>query len=75
MAPNLHTISRLDYPIFEPEAPYEKNGQVSNVVFSCGQVVINGTLFVYYGGADEVIGVATANLEELTDEVRKSGTR
>ena len=58
-------ISRTDYPIFEPETDFEKQGEIPNVVFPCGTVVINGTLFVYYGAADKVIGVATVKLCDL----------
>lgn len=58
-------IGRTNYPIFEPEAEYEKNGQVSNVVFPCGAVVIGKTIFMYYGAADKVLGVATIELEKL----------
>ena len=43
----------------EPKMAYEKNGVVSNVVFPCGAVLIKDTLYVYYGGADTVVGVAT----------------
>ena len=60
-----HVIARRGTPLFEPEVPYEKEGQVAEVVFPCGAVVINGRLFVYYGGADKVIGVATIKLSEL----------
>ena len=60
-----HVIARKGTPLFEPEVPYEKEGQVAEVVFPCGAVVINGRLFVYYGGADKVIGVATIKLSEL----------
>jgi predicted GH43/DUF377 family glycosyl hydrolase len=35
------------------------------VVFPCGKVVIDGTLFVYYGGADKYVGLATCELDEL----------
>ena len=45
--------------------PYEKDGIVSNVVFPCGTAVIRGQLFVYYGGADKVTGVATISLKDL----------
>ena len=60
-----HVIARRETPLFEPEVPYEKEGQVAEVVFPCGAVVINDRLFVYYGGADKVIGVATIKLSEL----------
>ncbi len=58
-------IARSMSAILEPEMHYEREGIVPNVVFPCGVVVINGILFVYYGGADRVIGVATANLAAL----------
>lgn len=58
-------IGRTDYPIFEPETPYEKDGIVANVVFPCGSVLIGKKLFVYYGGADKVIGVATIDIDKL----------
>lgn len=58
-------IARTEEPIFDPRHPYEKVGQVSNVVFPCGAVVIGGKLFMYYGGADQVVGVATIPLNAL----------
>jgi predicted GH43/DUF377 family glycosyl hydrolase len=60
-------IARRQTPLLEPEMPYEKEGQVANVVFPCGAVVINDRLFVYYGGADKVIGVATVTFSELLE--------
>jgi predicted GH43/DUF377 family glycosyl hydrolase len=48
-----------------PETKYEKEGQVNNVVFPCGQAVVDGELFVYYGGADSVIAVATCQVDDL----------
>ena len=58
-------LSRTVYPIFEPEAPYEKEGEVPNVVFPCGNVVIDDMLYVYYGGGDSVVGVATVKIDKL----------
>ncbi len=52
-------------PVLEPNRPYENNGFKSGIVYSCGAVVIDKTLFVYYGGADTVVCVATQNLEEF----------
>ena len=60
-------LARTDEPIFEPETQYEIEGEVPNVVFPCGAVVIKDTLYVYYGGADKVIGVATMRLKDLID--------
>ena len=58
-------IGRTDYPVFEPETDYEKDGQVANVVFPCGAAVIGKKIFVYYGGGDKVLGVATVKIAEL----------
>ncbi len=60
-------LARTDYPLFGPETPYELQGQVPNVVFPCGTVVIDGTIFLYYGGADRVTGVATLSLADLLE--------
>jgi len=55
--------------LLEPVEPYETQGCYggSGVVFPCGKVVIDGTLFVYYGGADQYVGLATCPLQELID--------
>lgn len=64
-------ISRLDAPILEPIMDYEINGQVPNVVFSCGVVLKDDTLYVYYGGGDTVLGVATCKLADLLKKLRE----
>jgi predicted GH43/DUF377 family glycosyl hydrolase len=58
-------IYRSEEPILEPKEDYERFGFVPNVVFSCGSILLDGQLLVYYGGADTVIGVATFNLSEI----------
>lgn len=65
-------LARTDYPIFEPEMPYELEGQVPNVVFPCGQVIIKDLLYVYYGGGDKVVGVATMPVESLLKKLLSS---
>ena len=62
-------IYRSEYPILEPVMNWEKQGIVNNVVFSCGSVIKGDKLFVYYGGADRVIGVASIELEKLLEPV------
>jgi len=64
-------LYRSQYPILEPEEYYENNGYKWGVVYSCGAVVKDGTLFVYYGGADKVIGVASIKLSTLLDDIKK----
>jgi predicted GH43/DUF377 family glycosyl hydrolase len=62
-------IARRKVPLLEPETPYELYGQVNNVVFPCGAAVIGEDLFVYYGGADSAIGVATMKLSDLVNSL------
>jgi len=52
-------IHRQAEPILVPELGWEKRGLVPNVVFSCGAVEIGNMYYVYYGGADTHIGVAS----------------
>lgn len=47
------------------EQPYELNGFYPGAWFPCRKVVIDGTLLVYYGGADKYVGVATCPLQDL----------
>ena len=58
-------IARQAEPILVPELDWEINGYVPNVVFSCGQALIDDEIYVYYGGADTVIGVAKMKLKDI----------
>ncbi len=58
-------IGRTSQPIMSPVEPWEREGWISNVVFPCGQVVRDGIVYLYYGGADHVVGVATITIDEL----------
>ncbi|MEK7471453.1 MAG: hypothetical protein AAB623_02280 [Patescibacteria group bacterium] len=65
-------LYRSNQPILEPDEWYENEGYKSGVVYSCGAIVKDGQLFVYYGGADKVSCVATANLDKFLDELLRS---
>jgi len=60
-------LARGNEWILGPEAPYERQGDVPDVVFPCGWVLRDDgeTLHLYYGGADSVVCVAEARLSEL----------
>lgn len=62
-------IARSQEWIFGPDAPYERSGDVSQVVFPCGWVLgeDGDTLRIYYGAADTSVCVATASLDALLD--------
>jgi predicted GH43/DUF377 family glycosyl hydrolase len=65
-------IGRPKEPVFWPEEIWELRGDVPNVVFSNANPVVDGRVYVYYGGADHVIGLATCTLEDLLDYARAS---
>ncbi len=62
-----HVLRRLPNWILAPLAPYERTGDVPNVVFPCGLLhdTTSGEIRMYYGAADNSICLATAPLEDL----------
>ncbi len=64
-------LYRTKRPIFEPEFDYEKNGFVSNVVFPTAAVLVENTLYLYYGASDQYVGVATADLKAVLQEIMR----
>lgn len=56
--------------LMEPTEDYELEGYYKGVIFPCGKLVKDGKLFVYYGGGDRVVGVATCDFAELMDYLR-----
>jgi predicted GH43/DUF377 family glycosyl hydrolase len=67
-------LARTDDWIFGPQAPYERVGDVPNVVFPSGWVLDEDgdTLRIYYGAADSVVGVAMASLRALLGVLERS---
>lgn len=53
--------------MFGPEAPYERGGDVSDVVFPCGQTIgaDGDSIHLYYGAADSCIALATGSIRCL----------
>ena len=64
-------LHRSNSPILEPEEDYENNGYKWGVIYSCGAVVKDGTLFVYYGGADKFVCVASIKMDDLLEDLMK----
>lgn len=60
-----HVLYRSSEPVLSPQSLDEMVGVVSNVVFPTGAVYQpDGRLDVYYGMADQAIGLATVTLHE-----------
>ncbi|MFZ0034730.1 MAG: hypothetical protein WAK60_07070 [Sedimentisphaerales bacterium] len=64
-------IRRSDEWIFGPKAPYEREGDVDDVVFPCGWIKKGDKILVYYGAADSRICLATADFDEVVDFILK----
>jgi len=64
-----NVISRTTGTLLSPEASYEKEGYVRNVVFPCGAILRDDTIYLYYGAADTYVCVATAKLDEVFAEL------
>ena len=69
---DLHNPSKIiavgDEWILQPEETYEITGYVPNVVFTCGAIPEpDGSVKIYWGGADTVMCVGTAIIEDLVD--------
>ncbi len=66
-----HVLHRLPDWVMGPLAPYERIGDVPNVVFPCGLVhdSVSDDVRLYYGAADSCICLATARLGDLLEAV------
>ncbi len=60
-------LQRGDSWMFGPEAPYERGGDVNDVVFPCGQTIDadGDTIHLYYGAGDSCMAMATGSIRHL----------
>ncbi|MFA5931997.1 MAG: hypothetical protein WC793_01305 [Candidatus Paceibacterota bacterium] len=66
-------LYRAAHPILEPDAWYE-NDWKPGIIYASGAIMIKDKLFVYYGGGDKYIGVASIPLNDLIDSMKKNGS-
>ena len=60
-------LSRTTDALFEPREAYEIEGQVNYVVFPCGAIVRKDIIYMYYGGGDSVVDVASISVSKLLE--------
>jgi len=58
-------IRRAEVPLLSPTEPFETAGFFGNVVFTNGMVELDGKIYLYYGAADESVGLAVTDVESL----------
>ncbi len=56
-------------PVIVPDMYYENQGFKPGIVYCCGAVVKENTLYIYYGGADSVLCVAKQNLDTFLEQL------
>ena len=68
-------LVRGDSWMFAPEAEYERNGDVQDVVFPCGYTIgKNGdAINLYYGAADSSIALAQGSIRNLLTWLDENG--
>ncbi len=62
-------IARAPTPFLAPDMWYE-NDWKPGIVYACGAVIKDDTLFVYYGGGDKHVCVATAPLKKVLNKLK-----
>jgi predicted GH43/DUF377 family glycosyl hydrolase len=65
-------IARLPYALFKPEHEWELKGEVNNVCFPTGTVLVEDLLYIYYGAADERIACASVSISGLLKELLRN---
>ena len=64
-------LARASEWVFAPETEYEQRGVAPNVVYTCGALLRGDEVWMYYGAANTVIGLATAKLADLLQFVHE----
>ena len=64
-------IATLPGPLLVPDAD-ERDGYVPNVVYSCGGLIHDGTLWMPYGSSDARVSLASVRVEELLAQLAPS---
>jgi predicted GH43/DUF377 family glycosyl hydrolase len=59
----------LKHPLLKPEAPYELTGFFDHVVFSCGVVLKDDIVYLYYGAADSTLALAQIPMADLLGDM------
>jgi len=60
-----NVIHRPTSYFMEPLETWEIKGDVPNVIFSCSNNVVGDEVYFYYGGADRLVGLATAPIQDV----------
>ncbi len=60
-------IARSNIPLLSPREDYERIGDVPNMVFSCGAIVRDDELWIYYGASGSCVCLGSARIGEIVE--------
>ncbi|AKB81721.1 hypothetical protein MSBR3_1143 [Methanosarcina barkeri 3] len=64
-------LHRSEGWIFGPREMYERTGDVNDVVFPCGWILVGNELRIYYGSADMSVAMASAKMSDVMQYIRE----
>lgn len=66
-------VGRTNVPILTPRMPYERVGDIPNLVFSCGAIIEpDREIKLYYGAADSCICLGTTAVSNIVEACMES---
>lgn len=65
-------LYRARTPVIEPDEWYENEGYKPGVVYSCGAVIKDNNLMIYYGAADQTTCLALAPLKKFLFQIKST---
>ena len=65
-------LSRTNIPILSPRERYERVGDIPNLIFSCGAILEDEKLLLYYGASDSCICLGSTTIDKIDQECLKS---
>ena len=64
-------LHRSEGWVFGPREMYERSGDVNDVVFPCGWVLVNDEIRIYYGSTDVSVSMASAKMSYILEYIHK----
>lgn len=64
-------LHRSEGWVFGPREMYERTGDVNDVVFPCGWILMDDELRIYYGSADMSVAMASAKMSDIMQYIRE----
>jgi len=64
-------LHRSEGWVFGPREMYERSGDVNDVVFPCGWVLVDDEIRIYYGSEDVSVSITSAKIHDILECIRR----